>query len=471
MLRRLLLLADVIALSSSYWVTTSLATVVGDGVSAFPSSGVILAAGLPIWLALTYTLGLYHVDSRRAEHGVAEEIGPTLQVATLWSWSLMLIMWLADVQVLPVGELVTVWALSVVVTTLFRAGVRAWSRRRSWYVQNTLVLGTSREIEGVVRRILRHPEYGLNVVACMEYFDSTSLRYIDHIPVVGTEADVLRLVEAYDIDRVIIAWSAQYRSDTHQEAGDRFELVRQLSNRDVYVDLLPTWSQVLGSRLEVAEMEGLPLLGVPRTRLSRSALILKRAFDIAVSAGALLFLLPLILAFSLAIKLASPGPVLFRQRRIGKNGQPFDVFKFRSMYQDAEATKGDFDGLNLHAANDGVMFKVREDPRVTPVGRLLRKTSLDELPQLINILRGDMSLVGPRPLIEHEDRQVEGRFRRRLDLTPGLTGLWQVHGRSEIPFEQMVNLDYLYVSSWSLFNDFKILLKTFPAVIGRRGAY
>jgi lipopolysaccharide/colanic/teichoic acid biosynthesis glycosyltransferase len=183
-------------------------------------------------------------------------------------------------------------------------------------------------------------------------------------------------------------------------------------------------------------------------------------------------LAPVIAACAIAIKLDSPGPVFFRQRRVGRDDRPFRVFKFRSMYVDADSRKDDVARLNFHGGgNDSGMFKIRDDPRITRVGRFLRRYSLDELPQLFNILRGEMSFVGPRPLIETEDRQIEGRFRRRLSLTPGLTGLWQAHGRSDIPFGQMVNLDYLYVTNWSLWGDVKLVMRTVSAVLRGSGAY
>jgi exopolysaccharide biosynthesis polyprenyl glycosylphosphotransferase len=219
-------------------------------------------------------------------------------------------------------------------------------------------------------------------------------------------------------------------------------------------------------------MEGMPLLTMPRPRLMRSSLRLKRALDLVVGTAALVFLAPVLAACAIAIKLDSPGPVFFRQRRVGRDDRPFQVFKFRSMYVDADRRKDDVARLNFHGGgNDQGMFKIRDDPRITRVGRFLRRYSLDELPQLFNILRGEMSFVGPRPLIETEDRQIEGRFRRRLSLTPGLTGLWQAHGRSDIPFEQMVNLDYLYVTNWSLWGDVKLVMRTASAVFRGSGAY
>jgi lipopolysaccharide/colanic/teichoic acid biosynthesis glycosyltransferase len=219
-------------------------------------------------------------------------------------------------------------------------------------------------------------------------------------------------------------------------------------------------------------MEGTPLLSVPLVQLSRSDAAFKRALDIGLASLALGVLSPLLALCALAIKLDSPGPILFRQRRIGRSDRCFRVFKFRSMFVDAECRKSEVARLNFHGGGEQTgMFKIRRDPRVTRVGRWLRSTSLDELPQLLNVLRGEMSLVGPRPLIENEDRQIGGHLRRRMTLSPGLTGLWQIHGRSNIAFDEMVGLDYLYVTSWSLWGDMKILLKTFSAVVRARGAY
>jgi exopolysaccharide biosynthesis polyprenyl glycosylphosphotransferase len=253
---------------------------------------------------------------------------------------------------------------------------------------------------------------------------------------------------------------------------DRTELICGLTDLGVHVDLIPSWSDVVGARLDLHEMEGMPVLTIPRPALRRSSLRLKRTLDVSVVGAALVLLSPLLLACAIAIKLNSPGPVLFRQRRIGRDDRPFEVLKFRSMCVDADQRKDHVASLSFHGGGvESGMFKIRDDPRVTRVGSVLRRYSLDELPQLLNILRGDMSLVGPRPLIENEDRQVKGRFRRRLGLTPGLTGLWQVHGRSDIPFDEMVSLDYLYVTNWSLWGDVKLLMRTLPSVMRGVGAY
>ena len=318
--------------------------------------------------------------------------------------------------------------------------------------------------------MLRHPEWGINVVACVagpgaRFTPTRTNHLMDFVPVLGGDVDIPELVRRLDVDRVML-------TPAMSESRGRVEVVWELSELGIHVDLVPSWSDVVGTRFEVNQMEGMPVLTMPRPRLPRSSLLMKRALDLALGTLALIVLAPVLAACAIAIKLDSPGPVFFRQRRVGRDDQHFEVCKFRSMQADADRNKDAVATLNFHGGgNDNGMFKIREDPRVTRVGRFLRRYSLDELPQLFNILRGEMSFVGPRPLIETEDRQIEGRFRRRLSLTPGLTGLWQAHGRSDIPFEQMVNLDFLYVTNWSLWLDVKLLIRTASAVFRGTGAY
>jgi lipopolysaccharide/colanic/teichoic acid biosynthesis glycosyltransferase len=209
-------------------------------------------------------------------------------------------------------------------------------------------------------------------------------------------------------------------------------------------------------------------------RLPSSSRLIKRAFDVVVATAATLLLAPLFAVIAVAIKLdARGGPVFFRQVRIGARGRPFRIYKFRSMVFDADERKDVVAHLNQHARRGGDprMFKIAQDPRVTRVGAWLRKYSLDELPQLFNVLRGEMSLVGPRPLIVDEAVHVSTWGQRRLDLKPGITGLWQVAGRSDIPFGEMIQLDYRYVTEWTVGHDFKLLVQTLPAVWRRTGAY
>jgi exopolysaccharide biosynthesis polyprenyl glycosylphosphotransferase len=465
-LRRLLLAADIAAFAAAV-AAAELAGLFDGRADAFSFPHALVAAALlPTWVVFLHAHQLYHLDSRRAEYGVAEEIGPILHMATLWTWALVLVGAIADVGSVSLAQAAIFWVAAVALTPAFRAAVRARARRQAWYIQNAIVVGSTNEITSMVSKILRHPEYGIRVVSCVDFSDGPPVAFLGSIPVIkGHQENLPELIQALDAERVIVAWDAR-------GTEERFDLVHELSTLNVQLDIVPRWFDLLGLKLDMHEMEGTPLLTVPYRTLSRSSVILKRSTDILLSSLALIVLAPLAALIAIAIKLDSRGPVLFKQHRVGKDGRRFPLLKFRSMHVDADRRKEEIAELNFHGGgNLEGMFKIRRDPRITRVGRILRRTSADELPQLVNVLLGHMSLVGPRPLIENEDRQVEGRFRRRLSLTPGITGLWQIHGRSDIPFEQMVNLDHLYVTSWSLWGDVKILLKTASAVVARRGAY
>src|SRR2546430_556065 len=239
----------------------------------------------------------------------------------------------------------------------------------------------------------------------------------------------------------------------------------QLVALSATVSVFPRLFEVIGSSVEVDELGGLTLLGLRASKLTKSSMFLKRAFDVSAAALGLFLLAPLFGAIALAIKITSPGPVFFRQRRVGRGRAIFDMLKIRTMYDGAEGHKRHL----LHRNEADGFFTIADDPRVTPLGRWLRRRSFDQLPQLINVLSGEMSLVGPRPLVDEEDARIEGWFRRRLDVTPGMTGAWQVLGSSRIPLSDMITIDYLYRTNWSLWLDLKILLRTVPHVLNRRG--
>jgi exopolysaccharide biosynthesis polyprenyl glycosylphosphotransferase len=243
-------------------------------------------------------------------------------------------------------------------------------------------------------------------------------------------------------------------------------LVRTLKAVGVRVSVLPRLLEVVGSSVEFDDLHGMTVMGVRRFDLTRSSRLVKRIFDLMGAGLGLLAVSPLLIAFAVAIKLDSRGPVFFRQLRVGRNGERFQMLKFRTMVENADAMKDSLRDQN--EAQEG-LFKILNDPRVTRVGRLLRKSSLDELPQLLNVVMGEMSLVGPRPLVVEEDDRVEGWHRRRLELMPGMTGHWQILGPARVPLREMVAIDYLYVANWSLWTDIKIMLRTVPHVLGRHG--
>ena len=282
----------------------------------------------------------------------------------------------------------------------------------------------------------------------------------DEVPAtdwVGIRKLIRQVVIELDVHRIIIA-------PTKTDTTHVVDLIRMAKSVGVRVSVLPRIFEVVGSAVEFDDVDGMTMLGVRRFGLSRSSRLLKRAFDLAVGSLGLLAVSPVFLAISLAILVDSRGSVFFGQLRVGREGRHFRILKFRSMVPGAEARKDELRSIN--EAGDG-LFKITNDPRVTRVGRFLRATSLDELPQLLNVVRGEMSLVGPRPLVLDEDAQVVGLDRSRLHLTPGMTGPWQVLG-TRVPMQEMVAIDYLYVANWSMWLDLKLLLRTVQHVA--RGA-
>jgi exopolysaccharide biosynthesis polyprenyl glycosylphosphotransferase len=273
----------------------------------------------------------------------------------------------------------------------------------------------------------------------------------------GGVRTLARLIRELDVHRVIVA-----PSGSDPNTLDTIRLVKALG---VKVSVLPRLFEVVGSSAKFDDVDGLVLLGVPRYGLTESSAKLKRAVDVVGSLCGLVLLAPLLACIAVAVKLDSPGPVFFRQRRIGRSGREFTMLKFRTMMRDAERIKAE-----LHPLNEAEgLFKIENDPRITRVGRRLRRVSVDELPQLLNVLRGEMSLVGPRPLVPDEDCRVEGWQRRRLIVTPGMTGVWQILGSTRVPLQEMVKIDYLYTGNWSLWLDVKILIRTGLHVLQRRG--
>jgi len=244
--------------------------------------------------------------------------------------------------------------------------------------------------------------------------------------------------------------------------------VRQCERRQIKVRIIPDLFQMTLSKVVVENLDGIPLIGITEPALHSWQILLKRVMDVIVSALGLVILLPILGLVALAIRIDSPGPIIFKQARVGREGRRFTCCKFRSMAVDAEA---ELDALRERNEASGPLFKMRDDPRRTRIGRFIRRTSLDELPQLWNVLRGEMSLIGPRPPLPSEVKKYEHWHLRRLEVSPGITGLWQVSGRSGLTFDEMVLLDVYYIENWSPLLDLRILLKTVPTVLFGSGAY
>jgi len=280
--------------------------------------------------------------------------------------------------------------------------------------------------------------------------------------VFGAFHEVAQAVGRADADTVIVLSCPEFDGTALRR------LAWQLERVEVDLVVASALLDIGVDRTSIRLVDGLPMLQVGHARLRGARRMLKAAFDFVTAGLGLLFLLRVLITVGLVIRFTSPGPALFRQVRVGRDGREFRIYKFRTMYMDAEERLASLAGQNEH---DGLLFKMRNDPRVTKVGALLRRYSIDELPQLINVLRGEMSLVGPRPPLPSEVALYPLDMRRRLAVRPGLTGLWQVSGRADLPWEEVVRLDVRYVESWSLSLDLVILLRTVTAVLRSAGAY
>jgi len=337
-------------------------------------------------------------------------------------------------------------------------GLRAQGR----CTKRVVVVGRGTAALELVDRLRRERFAGLEVVAaCVTPDDRDRVARVAGVPVAGLE-DVLTLAGRLGADTIAVTSASETASQYLRS------LSWQLEGTGIELLVAPGLIEVAGPRLHIRPFEGLPLLSVEQPCFEGWQRVVKGGLDRAVAGLAVLFLAPVLLAIALAVKVTSPGPVLYRQERVGVNGQAFTMLKFRSMVVDADRQ---VDALKAQNISDGLLFKMRVDPRVTPVGRVLRRLSLDELPQLFNVLGGSMSLVGPRPPLPGEVARYDTSVSRRLLVKPGLTGLWQISGRSDLPWEESVRLDLRYVENWSLAMDLLILVKTVRAVVSSSGAY
>ncbi len=333
-------------------------------------------------------------------------------------------------------------------------------RRRGHCMQRVVVVGLERSVAELIRTMRREPHAGLDIAAvCV---DRPRGDTVEGVPVLGDSDHVIDVLADVGADTVAVtAWSDVSQNDLRRLSWD-------LEGSGVTLLVAPRLTDISGPRIHIRPVAGLPLLNVEEPEFSGVRRIVKGGLDRILALMAIILLAPVLLGISLAVAATSKGPILFRQVRVGRHGRPFVIHKFRSMYVDAEARQAEIEHLN---ESDGSMFKVRDDPRVTPIGRHLRRFSLDELPQFFDVLLGRMSLVGPRPPLPTEVDRYASLVRRRLVVKPGITGLWQVSGRSDLTWDESVRLDLLYVENWSLALDIAIMLKTVLAVLRRRGAY
>ena len=423
------------------------------------------AAGQVLWalayvaalLALFRLYGLYERDSKRLGHSTLDDVPQVFHAVLIGTLGLWAYLKLVPAERPVLGQAALFFALNVTAVLAARSVVRNLTRR-ALPPERVLIVGGGDGAQLLLRKIRSCSYLRLHPVGFLD--DARMARPpeegLEHL---GTTASLRSACLANDVERVIMA-------STALDGQHMTDLVREANHARVKVSVLPSLVDALGPSTEVDDLEGVTVLGLNPVRFSRSSWAMKRTLDVLVSAGVLLLALPLLPIVALFIKLDSKGPVFFGQDRRGRRDRPFRVYKLRTMATDAEAQVEALRARSAHSA----WLLLDHDPRVTRVGSVLRKTSVDELPQLWNVLRGEMSLVGPRPMPLDTDAQINGWGRRRLDLTPGITGLWQVLGRTTIPFDEMIKLDYLYVTNWSLWGDVKLLLRTVFVVMNRRGA-
>jgi exopolysaccharide biosynthesis polyprenyl glycosylphosphotransferase len=450
--RRVLAGVDLVAAAISLML--ALVVIAGQSLNFLPA-----LVCLPFLTLLSKAIGLYDRDENLLRKTTLDEAPGVFAVSAFFAFCV----WLGG-PVLVAGHLgrgpvVALVLLSFVTLMIGRAVARVIAIART-RPERCIVIGGAAAADRVAEKLDAVHGVKAELVGRVplepDYLDTGAS---SSVSVLGDMSTLGMVLGGQDIERAIIA----FEGPDSEELLHTIRLVKALG---VKVSVLPRLLEVVGSAASYDDIDGLPLLGVRRYGLSRSSDMLKRTVDIVGASLILLVCAPLFAALAVAIKLDSPGPVFFRQRRIGRSSESFDMFKFRSMVPDAEAVK---DELREHNEVDGGLFKIEDDPRITRVGSLLRKASIDELPQLFNVLKGDMSLVGPRPLVPDEDRKIEGWQRRRAGFRPGMTGMWQIFGASRIPMHEMVKIDYLYGANWSVWRDMKILARTVPVVFGRRG--
>ena len=461
-----LVLGDLVALNGAFLVAYFLrytlqvgGEVPGEFDVSYPDYVPVQAAMTAILMATYILKGMY-----RMPRGVSW-VGELSAVLSATSVGVMLLFAAVSMARYPASSralFVYLWLLSILFVGMARTIHRLVAmalRRRGIGTMRVLVVGGNNALgRRIMHSIATERSAAAQVVG---FVDLEPGEDFGRFRFLGTVKDIPFIVNDLEIDEIVIALPAA----SHDQMLRIMDLCR---HRGVKFRVVPDLYQLRLNRVDVDSVNGIPLIAVSESQIRGWNLLVKRLMDITVSVLGLTILSPLMLLIALAIKLDSPGPVLFRQTRVGKDGAHFTLYKFRSMRQDAEQQLDRLWDLNEAT---GPLFKIREDPRVTRVGRVLRRSSLDELPQLINVLKGEMSLVGPRPPLPSEVEKYEEWHLRRLEVAPGLTCLWQVSGRSEIPFDEMVMLDIYYIENWSLGMDLSILLRTVPAVISGGGAF
>lgn len=462
---RSLLAADLLGLSLACVLTMF----IWDEAGTFRALHEILVfvCTLPCWAIGAKLQGLYRSDQEQPAHSTSDDIAGVFHLIMIEVWVLLVATRVGGLSSPSVYVLTTFAFLVIGILPPARALVRWLCKRAQAYEQNTLIVGAGEVGQLIARKLVKHPEYGVNVVGFIDRDPKAKRPDLpEHLAVLGGPEQVPEIVKRLDVERVVIAFS-------NEPALDLLPLLRQLRGLSVQIDLVPRLFELVGPRLTVHAIEGLPLLGLPPNLPSRTSRMLKRLIDIVGAGAALIVLSPLLACIALRIRLDSAGPVFFRQTRLGTNMTEFTVLKFRTMKVGTdqsvhEAAIRRSMSASADATENGGLYKLKRADALTPFGARLRRTSLDELPQLINVLKGDMSLVGPRPCIPYETENFKPHHLERFAMPQGVTGLWQVTARANCTYGEALDMDVAYVRGWSLGLDLRLLMRTPFQVLRQR---
>jgi len=460
---RFLLVADLLGLSLAYLLATLFWG--GNGALGSGRQLLVFVLTLPCWVLVAKLHGLYQRDQECADHPTTDDVAGVFHIVTIGVWVLLVASRLAGRTTPGSYALITFWFLAVCVVPILRAVARGACKRIGAYQQNAVIVGAGEVGQLIGRKLVKHPEYGVNVVGFVDRNPKTRRADLpEHLTILGGPDRLAEIIERLDVERIVIAFSSE-------PVSRLLALVRQLRDLPVQIDLVPHLFELVGPRVSLHTIEGIPMLGLPPARTSTTSRIIKRAIDIAGAGIALVLFAPAFAYIAVRIRFDSPGPILFRQTRLGAGMKEFTTLKFRTMKTDTDhSVHRAYIQQTMSAraeANANGLYKLDRADSVTNFGRWLRRTSLDELPQLINVLRGDMSLVGPRPCIPYEAENFEPHHFERFSVPQGITGLWQVCARANSTYGESLDMDVAYVRGKSLGLDCRLLLRT-PTQLLRR---